>query len=200
MKTVLDLIGEFAILNDAKVSWGGRLPPGAEERWEELKNFYDLLMSYPPLGNRPVTRRFSKDDISAGLPSRDRLRVPQESDILFQIGGEYHTGTLVNLSRGGVFIETPNLLPVRADLKVYVASVRSTDEALLEVAAEVAWVTERGIPNSVPKGMGIAFPARAPAVERRLDSMVIETLERHLSGLDATCLAPDFVVRERLTL
>ena len=30
MKTVLDLIGEFAVLHDAKVMWGGKLPNEGE--------------------------------------------------------------------------------------------------------------------------------------------------------------------------
>ena len=33
MKTVLDLIGEFSALHDAKVMWGGKLPDEAERRW-----------------------------------------------------------------------------------------------------------------------------------------------------------------------
>ena len=74
MKTVLDLIGEFAVLNDAKVTWGGRLPPDAEKRWEELKGFYDLLMSNSGVATRPVTRRFSAKDVEEKVTARERLR------------------------------------------------------------------------------------------------------------------------------
>jgi hypothetical protein len=63
MKTVLDLIGEFAELNEAKVAHRGRLPLEAEKLWEELKAFYDLLMSRAGVGPRPVTRRFSATDV-----------------------------------------------------------------------------------------------------------------------------------------
>ncbi len=45
MKTVLDLIAEFGALNDAKMRTGGNLPQGDEERWVELKAFYQLSMS-----------------------------------------------------------------------------------------------------------------------------------------------------------
>ena len=37
MKTVLNLIGEFGALHDAKVRSGGSLPPEDEKRWAELK-------------------------------------------------------------------------------------------------------------------------------------------------------------------
>ena len=52
MKTILDLIGEFSALNDAKVVCGGELPPESEKRWAELKSFYDLLMASRSFGER----------------------------------------------------------------------------------------------------------------------------------------------------
>ena len=39
MNTVLDLIGEFGLLNDAKGIWGEKFPPESERRWRELKRF-----------------------------------------------------------------------------------------------------------------------------------------------------------------
>ena len=45
MKTILDLIGEFAVLNDAKVLQAGKLRPEDERRFQDLKAFYELLMS-----------------------------------------------------------------------------------------------------------------------------------------------------------
>ena len=59
MNTVLDLIGEFGLLNDAKGIWGEKFPPESERRWRELKDFYDLLMSKSGIGPCPVTRRFT---------------------------------------------------------------------------------------------------------------------------------------------
>ena len=45
MSTVLDLISQFGTLNDTKLRTGGNLPPEDEDRWTELKKFYELLMS-----------------------------------------------------------------------------------------------------------------------------------------------------------
>jgi hypothetical protein len=37
-------------------------------------------------------------------------------------------------------------------------------------------------------------------LERHLDAMVIDSLVRHLSGVDANCLAPEFLLKERVEL
>ena len=111
MNTVLDLIGEFGVLNDAKGIWGGKLPPEAEQRWEELKSFYDLLMSKNGVGPRPVTRRFTAREVEEKVTARERLRVPLEHDMFFRADSEFHTAMGVNLSRGGLFVTSPLILP-----------------------------------------------------------------------------------------
>jgi hypothetical protein len=44
--------------------------------------------------------------------------------------------------------------------------------------------------------MGVSFVEKKDVVERHLDSMVVESLVRHLSGVDATSLAPELIGRE----
>ena len=44
MKTVLDLIREYDELNEAKSRHHGNLSLADEQRWEELKAIYDLLI------------------------------------------------------------------------------------------------------------------------------------------------------------
>lgn len=201
MKTVLDLIGEFAELNDAKVAHGGQLPRQAEERWAELKAFYDLLMSRSGVGPRPVTRRFSAEDVIRKVKARERLRVPLETEILYEAGDEFFAGYAVNLSRGGMFLSSRQVLPVQSNFKVYLASPDAVDEALVEAPAQVAWATEQGIVHaSLPRGMGVRFARRIAYVQKHLDAMVVDSLVRHLSGLDATGLAPEFLQREQLEL
>ena len=201
MKTVLDLIGEFAELNDAKVAYRGRLPLESEKRWEELKAFYDLLMSRTGVGPRPVTRRFSATDVIEKVKARERLRVPLETEIVFEIGNEFHAGYAVNLSRGGMFLSHNEVLPVKSNLKIYLASPDAVDEALVEAPGEVAWVTEQGIVEaSLPRGMGVRFGRSIAYVQRHLDAMVVDCLVRHLSGLDATGLAPEFLIDEAIEL
>lgn len=201
MKTVLDLIGEFAVLNDAKVMWGGRLPPKAEKRWEQLKSFYDLLMSRNGLAPRPVTRRFSAEDVERKVTARERLRVPLETEMIFRVGDEYHAAMGVNVSRGGLYLSAAAIPPVRTDVTVYIASVDVSQEALLEAQGEVVWILERGVEGPPqPPGMGISFTRQRLATERHLDALVIESLVHHLSGVDANCLAPEFLLREAVEL
>ena len=201
MKTVLDLIGEFSVLNDAKVMWGGRLPDEAERRWEELKDFYDLLMSKSGIGPRPISRKFSAKDIEEKVTSRERLRVPLEMDMIFRAGEEFHAAKGVNVSRGGLYLSSPLILPVNSTLTVYLASTDVTHESLLEAPGEVVWANaEGGDQASQPPGMGISFTTQEGQLERHLDAMVINSLVRHLSGVDANSLAPEFLLRESVEL
>ena len=62
MKTVLDLVQEFASLDDTKTRSGGILPPPSERRWAEVKAFYDLVMVQSGLPERRG-RRFTASEI-----------------------------------------------------------------------------------------------------------------------------------------
>jgi uncharacterized protein (TIGR02266 family) len=201
MKTILDLIGEFAVLNDAKVLSGGKLRPEEERRFQELKAFYELLMSHTGVTARSVSRRFSAEEVLAKVTARERLRVPLDTEMVFAAGGEFHAGYAVNLSRGGLFLSAREMLPVRSPVTIYLSSPDAIDHALMETPAEVVWVTERGLSGAlIPPGMGIRFTQKKGLVETYLDAMVVDSIVRHLSGVDATSLAPEFIGRELVEL
>lgn len=201
MKTVLDLIGEFAALNDAKVRHGGTLSPDSEHRWEELKSFYDLLMAQNGLSRRPVTKRFSTSDIRKSVTSRERLRVPVELDMILRIDGDYLTVQVINISRGGVFLASDRLFPAGTRMTLFIANAYGEGDALFEAEGQVVWNSEYGIAESnLPRGMGVRFLGDQREIRHQLDSFVIETLEMRLSGVDANALAPDFISREDLDL
>jgi hypothetical protein len=48
--------------------------------------------------------------------------------------------------------------------------------------------------------MGVSFVAKKGLVENYLDAMVVDSLVRHLSGVDVESLAPDFVGREMVEI
>ncbi len=198
MNTVLDLIGEFGVLNDAKGIWGEKFPPESERRWRELKDFYDLLMSKSGVGPRPVTRRFTAKEVEEKVTARERLRVPLENELIFRAGSEFHAAMGVNLSRGGVFLTSPVILPIHTKLNVYLSSPDVSHEALLEAEAEVAWTTSAE--DASRDGMGLSFRGDMGEIIRHLDALVINSLVRRLSGVDANSLAPDFLLKEALEL
>ncbi len=171
MNTVLDLIGEFGVLNDAKGIWGGKLPPTAERRWEELKGFYDLLMSKNGVGPRPVTRRFTAEEVEEKVTARERLRVPLERDMFFRADSEFHTAMGVNLSRGGIFVTSPVILPVHTKLSVYLSNPDASHEALLEAEAEVVWTTSETRGKDVSReGMGLSVRGDMGEIIKHLDA------------------------------
>jgi Tfp pilus assembly protein PilZ len=201
MKTILDLIGEFAVLNDAKVERGGQLSMDEERRFQELKGFYDLLMSYNGISPRPVTRRFSAADVLAKVTARERLRVPLETEMVFEAAGDLFAGLVVNISRGGAFLSAGQLLPVETAVTIYLTSPDSVHQALIETPGQVVWVTEQGISDAMlPAGMGVHFRGKKGLVENYLDAMVVDALVRHLSGVDANALAPEFIGKELVEL
>ena len=200
MKTILDLVGEFSALNDQKVHCRGELPPEAERRWLELKSFYELLTAYNGVPRRPVTHHFSADDIRRRVKDRQRLRVPTELGVVLQAGQEFLTAQVMNLSRRGVFLATERVLPVEAKLVLFLADPNNA--SLFEAEGKVVWTTDRSGLTQLPQGMGMILGEDDPdgPVRGQLDTIVIETLERHLSGLDASTIAPYFLERESLIL
>ncbi len=201
MKTVLDLIGEFAILNDAKVRHGGTLPPEPEHRWEELKSFYDLLMAQNGLSKRPVTGHLSTANIQKNVTSRQRLRVPAEFDMILRVSGVYQAVRVMNVSRSGVFLASDTLYPTGTRMTLFIASADRGGERTFQTEGEVVWTSESGIAGSeLPRGMGVRFVGDQHEVRKRLDAFVLETLEMRLSGVDANSLTLDFIDREELDL
>ncbi|MGH9460154.1 MAG: PilZ domain-containing protein [Vicinamibacteria bacterium] len=184
MSTVLDLIGEFGTLNDTKLRVGGTLPPEDEARWTELKRFYELLMSregLPAAGEMP---RFTAEDIRACLSDRERIRVPVEAPIVFEHEGRHYTARVVNLSKSGVFIASEALLPTGSILTLYLASIGSRDQELLEAKGVVAWSSKQGVPEAdLPRGMGVRFVDFPREAQEKVDAYVVETIARRLSGL-----------------
>ena len=183
MKTVLDLLREFGALNDAKIHCGGSLSPEDESRWAELKVFYDLLMSQKGLALDPGVPTFSASKIRDRVTVREGLRVRVEIYAVIYYQGEHHTARVVNLGRRGVFLASEVLFEVGSRLAVNLVNVGSKKD-LLELKGEVVWRTERGIPEGdLPSGMGIRFVEFLPATQEKLDSFLIEIIEKQLSGL-----------------
>lgn len=182
MSTVLGLIGEFSALSDQKVRCGGDLDSAAEERWRDLKAFFDTLMSQPGL-TLQTPPPFAASEIRCTLT--ERLRVPIEgyATVLHEDG--CLQARVVNLSRGGVFLAARNLLPIGAETTLYVAGINGNcEDEVLESKGEVIWCTKRGVPEAtLPRGMGLRFVDVTPETKERLESLMAGSIETQLSGL-----------------
>jgi Tfp pilus assembly protein PilZ len=184
MRTVLDLIREYGALNDAKGRRGGSLPSSDEKRLEELKTFYDLLMSQAGLAVSTDGGSFSENDLRSHLTEWNRIRVPAEISVVLRHEGNCYAGRVLNLSRNGVFLTSEVLLDVGSRLNLLMPDEEESSEYALELKAEVTWHTKRGIPEAdLPRGMGLQFVELTPDLQEKLDSRVLETIEKQLSGL-----------------
>jgi Tfp pilus assembly protein PilZ len=184
MRTVLDLIREFGALLDAKVRRGGSLAASDQKRLEELQAFYDLLMSQSGLPVNADRSSFSDSDLRSHLTEWNRVRVPVEICAVLRYQGSFHAARIVNLSRKGVFLTSEAILDVGSQVVLLLPGSDEDSENALELEAEVIWRTTRGIQEAdLPRGMGLHFIGLTPEVQEKLDSRVLETIEKQLSGL-----------------
>jgi Tfp pilus assembly protein PilZ len=196
VRSLLDLTEEFASLNNAKILFGGRLASQSESRWEELKNFYDALM-VPSNLKEPSRRHFPADDIKKKIPSRARLRVQTELGVAIKQDAHYHSAQAINVSCGGLLVATPKALEVGSPLTLCLSSIGNG----MVVNGEVVWSSELAAPESgFQDKMGVKFSRLQEADRNKIDSFVIDVLEKHLVSFDPASLGPDFIHREHLVL
>jgi hypothetical protein len=199
MRTLLDLIQEFAILNDAKTLADGILPPDQEERWAELKVFYDLLMAQDGLCENPASR-FSAEDIRRTVTCRRRLRVRTDMEIVVELNSDVHSVRVGNLSCGGVLLLGDASLEAGSPLTLYLVNL-SRGESILPASGEVVWIADRGETTETYRyRMGIRFVSIDESALTSLDSFVVDSLENQLLSLDRGRLDPQFLDREQIRL
>ncbi len=197
MKTLLDLIQEFAVLNDAKTLGGGILPPAEEQRWRELKDFYDILMVQEGFREQPVAR-FSADEIRQRVSSRIRLRVRTDMEVIVQHETDFVSGRVGNLSCGGALLTCDDFLDVGSRVTLHLTHIERRD-GVLWVEGDVVWQRNGG-PEVGPRyQMGIRFVSLEKNDWTKLDSYVVENIEHRILSLRADALQPEFVQREQLT-
>ncbi len=185
MKTTVDLIKEFGVLSDTRVRLGGTLAPSDQKRWEELKAFFEILMSQQGLRTLSERVPFSSRDLRDALAERERLRVPARGHAILQHEHGCLNASVVNLSRSGAYLAAETLFPVGIHTTVYLAELPGAEDGeILEFLGEVTWLSERGIPEAdLPRGMGIRFVAMPEPLQERLDALVLGIIEQRLAHL-----------------
>ncbi|MGH9337207.1 MAG: PilZ domain-containing protein, partial [Vicinamibacteria bacterium] len=142
MKSLLDLIQEYATLNDAKTLARGTLPPAREARWNELKRFYDMVMAQDGLARQPASR-FTAVQIRDRVSERARLRVATDLEIVVALDDDYHRARVGNLSCGGVLLDCDPPFEVGTALTLHMANV-SRGESVLPTEGRVVWRSKIG--------------------------------------------------------
>lgn len=185
MKTVVDLIGEFGALSDTRVRRGGRLAFGDQERWEELNAFFKILMSQSGLQLGEEQIPFPSVDLHGSVSERERIRVPAPGHAILQHEDLCLNASVVNLSRGGVYLAAETLFPVGLRTTVHLAQLPGIDDhEFLEAEGVVSWLCERGDPEAeLPRGMGVRFVELPSNLQERLDAIVLGVIESRLSHL-----------------
>lgn len=198
VKTLLDLIQEYATLNEAKTLARGVLPKAQETRWLDLKRFYDMLMAQDGLARDPASR-FTATQIRERVAARARLRVQTDLEIVVAQGSDYHRARVGNLSRGGVLLHCDQGFEVGTSLTLHMANV-ARDESVLPTEGRVAWRSEGKANDSFRYRLGIQFKGLGPEEERTLDTFVVDSLETKLLCLGRESIDPEFMRREQLAL
>jgi hypothetical protein len=199
MKTLLDLIQEFAVLNDAKTLAKGVLPPDSEKRWQELKIFYDLLMSQDSYCERPAAR-YSIEAIQKRVSSRLRLRVSTDMAVIVQKESEYISASIGNLSCGGVLLKCGIPFDVGTALVLHLTNIER-GEGVTVTEGDVVWLANGiGEKNGPRYRMGFRFSTVGHELKNKVDAYVVESIEKRLLSLPVSKLEPEFMRKEQLVL
>ena len=199
MKTLLDLIQEWAVLSDAKTVAGGVLPPDDEARWNELREFYELLMAQDGLPAHPVAR-YSASEIRNAVSKRSRLPVRTDLEIVVMKESEVHFARVGNLSCGGVLLLNDSGFDVGTGVLLHLANV-SRGAEVLPTNGEIVWSADSGAGNGTFRyRMGVQFDGLGAKEEETFDAYVVDSLETKLLSLSRDSLPSDFVKREELAL
>lgn len=199
MRTLLDLIQEYAVLSDAKTLAGGILPPEDEKRLAELKPFYDLLMAQQGLHPHPASR-FTAADIRKVVTTRGRLRVNTDLEIVVVKNETVERARVDNLSCGGVLLFCDTLFGQGNGLTLHLANL-ARGAGTMATDSEVVWSADQGGSDITFRyKLGIRFLSLQESELESLDSFVVDSLENKLLSLGRDTLDPVFLSREQITL
>jgi uncharacterized protein (TIGR02266 family) len=112
--------------------------------------------------------------------NRGEPRLPIKLEVEYRTAGAFLVSYSVNLSKGGIFIETQSPLPVGSQLSL---QFEVPEAGALEVSGLVAWVRQGSI-DGLPDGMGIQFDN----LDERYGE-VIDGLVRDFTGLTVLVVA-----------
>jgi len=181
-------------LNQAKIESWGSLDASYEQRWRELKGFYDNLLASRLETKVPSSHRFGRSELEFRLPHRASLRVPVEMGLFFCHSDTYAPANLKNLSQGGLFVESNVTMSTGDILTLYMPNLGGGYELLFETPVDVVWTSPQ---KENPRGMGLRFLNVDEPTREQLDSFILSFLRRRLSKRNAITKRPSVVDKNR---
>ena len=181
-RTLLDLIQEFAALNESKTLSNGLLSREGEARWNKLRAFYEMLMVQDGLCPDPACR-FSAAEIRGKVVNRGRLRVQTDLETVVDLNADLHHARVGNLSCGGVLLLSDEGFDQGTLVTLHLANL-SRGESVIPTDGQVVWVSDSGGSNGTFRfRMGIQFLGLEASEHESLDSFVVDSLENKLLSL-----------------
>lgn len=130
------------------------------------------------MNDRPETRRFD--------------RAPLSLEVHYRTQGSFLVSYSLNLSKGGLFLETQDLLPVGTELTVRF-TIPGADQ-VVETLAKVMWVRRATSDDGLPPGLGLQFDRLEESIGKIIDRLV-----QDFTGVQLMALADDQAALHRLT-
>ena len=165
MENMLSVFREYARLERMREDAG--LSVDQLERWTRLKR---ILAGH----FRPGIEREYADKQSS-------LRVPSQLRVTFESYGNLRRCLMTNISRGGMFVSTPDPLPIGTPFKLQI-HVEDTGETH-ELTGEVASVNMAADLRSEEHGMGIRFCNLSEDDQRLVDRLYGDAMDAALSSI-----------------
>lgn len=119
-------------------------------------------------------------------------RVPVSLEVQYRTKGSFLVSYSLNLSKGGIFLETSDLYPIGTELTVRF-EVPGNDRPI-ETSARVMWVRRKTSEEGLPPGLGLQFHMLEENIGKIIDNLV-----QDFAGVKLLAVADDPAALERLT-
>ena len=165
-ENLMKLVEEFRFLEKKKRYRKGALPPKEAKRLRHLKVY--------------LSKKLKLNGVNEASERREELRVPVSSlRVKYRSGKTFVRNYIHNLSPGGVFISTPNPLPLDTRVKLHIVLEEKGVE--VEVEGKVVWEnTEEGKRKDITRaGMGIKFTRLDDEAKEIIDNLIHGKLKDH---------------------
>ena len=130
--------------------------------------------------------------MSPRADTRKFHRVPVTLEVQYRTQGSFLVSYSLNLSKGGLFLETSDLLPVGTQLTIRF-TIPGADNPI-ETRARVMWVRRKTSDEGLPPGLGLQFDNLEGQVGQFIDDMV-----QRFAGVTLLALADDAPALDRIT-